>query len=36
MADPTTVILAHVEVIIVAQFETSVAEFTIAAVKRFL
>ena len=36
MADPTAVVLAHVEVVIVAQLEASVAKLAIAAVSRLL
>ena len=36
VADPAAIILAHIEVVIVAQLEACVAEFAIAAILRFL
>ena len=36
MADPAPIVLAHVEVVIVAQFQARVTEFAVTAVERFL
>ena len=36
MTDPTAVVLAHIEVVIVVDLEAGIAEFTVATVKRFL
>lgn len=36
MADPASIVLTHVKVVIVAQFEACMAKFAIAAIERLL
>ena len=36
MANPASIVLTHVKVVVVAQFETCVAKFAIAAIERLL
>ena len=36
VADPAPIVLAHVEVVVVAQFQASVTELAVTAVERFL
>ena len=36
VTDPATIVLAHIEIVVVAQLETSVAKLAIAAILRLL